>query len=182
MRQSLTDVAKEEDVSVMSINVWKPISEVNLGGQGHQFTIERPSWRMKSSTWVPTAFVIVSGGRGGGPNTVSIAVGFDEDDYCALHPFGLTCQRFGMVIRWLGPLGRMWAPAIMPLPCFVFCMAVSLGFCTLIHLQYILWLIVRINGQTIIYGVVILRICNSFFHCVNSALPCVCLRVRSASR
>ena len=42
------------------------------------------------------------------------------------------------LIRWLWPLGRVWAPAIMPLHCFVFCMVVSFGFCTLIHLQYIL--------------------------------------------
>ena len=42
-------------------------------------------------------------------------------------------------MRWLWPLGRVWAPAIMPLTYFVFCMAVSLGFCMLKHLQYILW-------------------------------------------
>ena len=43
----------------------------------------------------------------------------------------------------------------------------------------ILWSIVRINGQTIIYVVVILRICNSLI--VNSVLLCG-LRVRSLSR
>ena len=43
------------------------------------------------------------------------------------------------LIHWLWPLGRVWAPAIMPLTYFVFFMAVSLGFCMLKHLQYILW-------------------------------------------
>ena len=50
----------------------------------------------------------------------------------------------GEVIRWLWPLGRVWAPAIMPLDYSVFNMVVSLGFCTLIHLHYICGLIVRI--------------------------------------
>ena len=39
-----------------------------------------------------------------------------------------TFREGGVMIRWLGPLGRVWAPAIMPLCGFVFCMVVSLGF------------------------------------------------------
>ena len=50
-----------------------------------------------------------------------------------------TFREGGVMMRWLWPLGRVWAPAIMPLHCFVFCMVVSLGFCTVIHLQYIVW-------------------------------------------
>ena len=46
----------------MSIHVWKPISELKVGGEGHLFATERRSWRMKSSTWAPTVFVVVSGG------------------------------------------------------------------------------------------------------------------------
>ena len=37
-------------------------------------------------------------------------------------------EDIAMMIRWLWPLGRVWAPAIMPLHCLVFCMVVSLGF------------------------------------------------------
>ena len=32
------------------------------------------------------------------------------------------------MIRWLGPLGRVWAPAIIPLHYFVLGLVVSLGF------------------------------------------------------
>ena len=49
-----------------------------------------------------------------------------------------TFRERGVMIRWLGPLGRMWAPAIMPLHYFVLDVVVSLSFCTLIHLNYIL--------------------------------------------
>ena len=45
----------------------------------------------------------------------------------------LTFREGGVMIRWLGPLGRVWALAIMPLHCFVLSMVVSLGFCTLIQ-------------------------------------------------
>ena len=62
------------------------------------------------------------------------------------------------LIRWLGQLGRMWALAIMPLHCFVLGVVVFLGFCTLINLHYILWLILRINECIIIYVVLMLRI------------------------
>ena len=44
----------------------------------------------------------------------------------------------GEVMRWLGPLGCVWVPAIMPLHCFVLGVVVSLGFCTLLHSHYIL--------------------------------------------
>ena len=37
-----------------------------------------------------------------------------------------------LMIRWLGPLGRVWAPAIMPLHYFVLSMVVS-WVCTLMH-------------------------------------------------
>ena len=49
------------------------------------------------------------------------------------------------MIRWLGPLGRVWAPAIIPLHGFVFCMVVSLGF-VLCYITFtlIFGLIVRI--------------------------------------
>ena len=73
------------------------------------------------------------------------------------------------VIRWLGPLGRVWASAIMPLTYFVFCMAVSLGFCTLIHLHYILWLIVRIIVCFYICGCDAQFVILSFL--LNSGLP-----------
>ena len=69
-----------------------------------------------------------------------------------------TFRGGGVMIRWLGPLGCMWAPAIIPLHYFVLGLVVSLGFCTLIHLYYILWLIAHINECIFIYVVVILRI------------------------
>ena len=52
--------------------------------------------------------------------------------------YGWICATFLQVavqdlIRWLGPLGRMWASAIMPLHYFVLDVVVSLGFCTLLH-------------------------------------------------
>ena len=39
-----------------------------------------------------------------------------------------TFREGGVMIRWLWPLGRVWAPAIMPLHGFVLSMVVSLGF------------------------------------------------------
>ena len=51
-----------------------------------------------------------------------------------------TFREGGVMIRWLGPLGRMRAPAIMPLHYFVLNLVVSLGFCISIHLHYILML------------------------------------------
>ena len=39
-----------------------------------------------------------------------------------------TFREGGVMIRWLWPLGRVWAPAIMPLALFVLEMVVSLGF------------------------------------------------------
>ena len=49
-----------------------------------------------------------------------------------------TFREGGVMIRWLGPLGRVWVPAIMPLHCFILIMVASLDFCTLINLHYIL--------------------------------------------
>ena len=49
-----------------------------------------------------------------------------------------TFREGGVTIRWLGPLGRVWTLAIMPLHYFVLDVVVSLGFCTLIYLHYIL--------------------------------------------
>ena len=50
--------------------------------------------------------------------------------------FGMrTFREGGVMIHWLGPLGCVWAPAIMPLNYFVFYMVVS-WVCTLI--KYIL--------------------------------------------
>ena len=43
-----------------------------------------------------------------------------------------TFHEGGVMIRWLGPLGRVWALAIMPLHCFVLSMVVS-WVCTPIH-------------------------------------------------
>ena len=68
-----------------------------------------------------------------------------------------TFREGGVMIRWLWPLGRMWAPAIMPLYSFVLSVVVSLGFYTPIH--YILVLNVRIDECTFIYVVVMLHIC-----------------------
>ena len=42
------------------------------------------------------------------------------------------------MMRWLRPLGHMWAPAIMPLDYFLLGVVVSSGFCTLINLHYML--------------------------------------------
>ena len=36
-----------------------------------------------------------------------------------------TFREGGVMIRWLGPLGRVWAPAIMPLDYSVLSMVVS---------------------------------------------------------
>ena len=49
-----------------------------------------------------------------------------------------TFREGGVMIHWLGPLGCVLTPAIMPLHYFVLGVVVSLGFCTLIHLHYIL--------------------------------------------
>ena len=38
-----------------------------------------------------------------------------------------TFYEGGVMIRWLGPLGSVWAPAIMPLHYFVLIVVVSLG-------------------------------------------------------
>ena len=43
-----------------------------------------------------------------------------------------TFREGGVIIRWLGPLGRMWVLAIMPLDYFVLSMVVS-WVCTLIY-------------------------------------------------
>ena len=39
-----------------------------------------------------------------------------------------TFREGGVMIRWLWPLGRVWAPAIMPLEDFVLSVVVSLSF------------------------------------------------------
>ena len=85
------------------------------------------------------------------------------------------------MIRWLGPLGRVWAPAIMPLHYFVLSMVVSLGFCMpIIHLHYILWFNCAHYCMFYICG------CEAHFVitilCVNSGLPCLGSGVRSVSR
>ena len=50
-----------------------------------------------------------------------------------------TFREGGVMIRWLWPLGRVWAPAIMPFALCCILYGCVLGFCTLKHLHYILW-------------------------------------------
>ena len=67
-----------------------------------------------------------------------------------------TFREGGVMIRWLGPLGRVWAPAIMSLHCFGFCMVVSWSF---VHLLYInCGVIVRIIKCTFVFVVILWRI------------------------
>ena len=62
-----------------------------------------------------------------------------------------TFREGGVMIRWLGPLGPAWAPAIMPLHYFVLIMVVFLGLyfdtlhfgvslCALLNVFLYMWL------------------------------------------
>ena len=57
-----------------------------------------------------------------------------------------TFREGGVMIRWLWPLGRVWAPAIMPVHCFVLNLVVSLGFilryinCVVNYVHYCMFL------------------------------------------